>query len=97
MLELQKVRGTAFRLLRKTEVHVKRKITLKLYNLHPHEFFNENVKDKLDEFGRSKHVWSVRVNIATNEHREIDRQGNGGNLEKNYNISNQICLKYIYR
>jgi hypothetical protein len=76
-------------------VRVRRKITLKLYNLHSHECCNENVKGKLEKFGRSKHVWSVRGEIATSEHWKSDRQDDGGNNKENDNISNQICLKYM--
>lgn len=72
-----------------------RKITLKLYNLYPHECCNENVKGKLEKFGRQKNVSSVRGETATSEHWKIDRQDDGGNNKENDNISNPNCLKYM--
>jgi hypothetical protein len=94
MLELQKFRVTACRLLRKRKVHVKRKITLKLCKLHPHEFLNKTIKDKLEDFSQVE-VHLFHPNIKTNEPWESDRQDKGGNHKKNDNISNQICLKYM--
>ena len=94
-LELRKIRGTSCRLLRKIEVHVKRKITLKLCKLHPHEIFNKNFKDKLENFSQIEAILVHPNNATTNEAWESDGQDNGCNRKKNNHISNQIGLKFM--